>query len=419
MDIWQLVMTPFSWLLRTFYELIGSYGLALILFSLVTKVILYPLSLKGKRSMIKMNALTAEQQALQRKYGKDQNRYALEVQKMYQRENVSPYGGCLWSMLPMPLLIGLFTIVRSPVSYFMGLGGEATKLIQTAFEGAGILDGTANTYIEIAIAKLLEVPSNLALAKDAVGAELASKLMVIDFNFLGVDLSQTPTWKFWENGLTWAAFGLFLLPVLSALTSFFSTRITMKTNQMNQGTEANPAQNNLMMTLMTPIMSLVFGFIMPAGVSIYWVSNSLFTMLQEIIMGRALKTEYAEAAQRRIEAEEREKEEEKRRKREQAEERARRIEEEKRSKGKKKEKEKPVREGNMEASREGLRAYARGRAYEPNRFGGVTPYGGGAPVPVGEKTSELPTAEEKPEDELPTVDVEVLTEGEVSDDKMD
>lgn len=413
MDFWQILMTPFSWLLLTFYEVLGNYGLALVLFCLVTKVILYPLSLKGKRSMIKMNAINPEMQALQRKYGSDQNRYALEVQKLQQREGVSPYGGCLWSLLPMPILIGLFTIVRSPITYLMGLSKEAFELIKAGFITAGLVAEKA-LYPEIAVAKLIGIPEHMALAQntlaqDATFAGFADKLIAIEFNVFGIDLSAIPTWKFWEGGLQWATIGLALLPVISAVLSFLSMQVSTKTNQMNQDQE-NPAANSLMMKLMSPVMSLWFGYSMPAGVAVYWIANSFFTMLQELLMARVLRKEYAEANERRIEAQAREKEEEKRRKAEQAEERARRIEEEKRNKAKKKEKPAPV--GDREASREGLRAYARGRAYDPNRYGGVTPYGGGAPVPKAKAETQILTDDS-------AADLDVLTEGEVRNDEMD
>ena len=392
MNVFQLIMTPFAVLLKSFYEMTGSYGLALIIFSFVAKVILYPLSLKGKRSMIKMNALTGEQQALQRKYGKDQNRYNMELQKLYQREGVSPYGGCLWSLLPLPLLIGMFSLVRSPLTYFMGLPAAALDTLKTLF-----LDGVTTGVPEILIAKMLGDPVQMAAARAAI-PEHASKLMVVDFQFIGLDLSATPVLKFWENGVAWAAFGLFLLPFISGLLSLLTTQINNKTNKLNQNAAQ---QNNMMLLLMGPVMSIWFGFTMPAGVAIYWIANNLFGIVQELIMARVLRKEYAIALERKAEIELREKEEEKLRKEELAAERARRLEEEKRNRGKKTlEKIKPVREGNADASKEGLRAYARGRSYEPNRYGGVTPYEGGAPVPVRMEKGRMVNADEELEESV-------------------
>ena len=99
MDIWYYLMFPFTWLLKFFYSFFNSYGIAIILFSLAIKVILFPLSLKGKKSMIQMNMLSGKLQKLQKQYAKDQARYQEEMQKLYEKEGVNPSGGCLWSHL--------------------------------------------------------------------------------------------------------------------------------------------------------------------------------------------------------------------------------------------------------------------------------------------------------------------------------
>ena len=111
----DIILTPFVWLLRVFYSFCGSYGLALILFAVVVKVIMFPFALKGKRSMIQMNMLSEKMQKLQKQYGKDRDRYNLEVQKLYEREKVNPMSGCLWSFIPMIVLLILYPIIREPI----------------------------------------------------------------------------------------------------------------------------------------------------------------------------------------------------------------------------------------------------------------------------------------------------------------
>ena len=204
----------------------------------------------------------------------------------------------------------------------------------------------------------------------------------MNFQFLGLDLSLIPTWKFWTGGLKWSSIGLFLLPLVSTGVSFLSMKVSMATNKMNTKTQnAQMDQTNKIMMWMMPLMSLWIGFTVPAGLSVYWVAQYFVTMAQEVICGRMLKKDYEAARLAAEERERQEKEEEKRRKEEARLERARRIEEEKQNKGKKKsgqkkkKDEEPDQEGvNKEDSREGIRAYARGRAYIPGRFGGVTPY---------------------------------------------
>ena len=199
----------------------------------------------------------------------------------------------------------------------------------------------------------------------------------MNFSFLGLDLDAIPTWKFWEGGIHWATLGLFLLVLISTAVSFLSMKVSMATNKVNsQSQNEQMDKTNQSMMLMMPLMSLWIGFTVPAGLSVYWISQYLMTMVQEVVCGKMLKKDYEAARAAAAEAARLAKEEEKRRKEEARLERARRLEEEKLNKKKGiKKNEEPAQDGvNRDDSREGIRAYARGRAYIPNRFGEVTEY---------------------------------------------
>ena len=241
--------------------------------------------------------------------------------------------------------------------------------------------------------------------------EAGSKVFSINFDFLGlIDLSQTPQLKFWTIS---GGFGLFLLPVISAASGFVFSLISMKTNSVNQ--KSAQAANNATaksMLIVSPLMSLWIGFAMPAALCVYWIANNLLSMLQEFLCGKLLKKDYEKAAAQQAERERQEKEEEKERRRLAAEERARRLEEEKQNKGRKKKAEKkPAEEEEKipgavkEASRVGMRQYARGRAYDPYRYSaeGPTAYPGAAPV---FQKKEDTRALEKESDELEQVALE-------------
>ena len=402
-----IILQPFAWLLLFFYNLFSSYGLALILFGIVIKLVLFPVTLKSKKSMIQTTMLSGKMQQLQKQYGKDKERYNLEVQKLYEKENVNPMGGCLWSLIPMFVLIALFGIIREPLTYFMHLSLEQIQLLaqELDWEHLAVSSGwvaeskMASLQEDLAAGKITSLfqnigynqlylvsqitAENLESVKAAMNAHTAGAgdgLFVMNFQFLGLDMSVIPTWKFWTGGIKWSSIGLFLLPLVSTVVSFLSMKVSMATNRMNNQTQnAQADQTNRMMMWSMPLMSLWIGFTVPAGLSVYWITQYFVTMIQEVICGKMLKKDYeaARAASARREQEERE--EEKRRKEEARLERARRLEEEKKNRGKKKtslKKDKePEEEGiNREDSREGIRAYARGRAYIPGRFGGVTPY---------------------------------------------
>ena len=130
MGIMYYILSPFSWVLNLFYSLTQNYGVSLLLFAVVVKLILFPFSIKGKRGMIQMNMLSGKMQQLQKQYGKNPERYNQEMQKLYEKENVNPMSGCMWSLLPMCILIPLYAIIREPLHYMMGL--TADQIAQVA-----------------------------------------------------------------------------------------------------------------------------------------------------------------------------------------------------------------------------------------------------------------------------------------------
>ena len=384
----QLLLTPFVWVLMLFYELFDNYGVALILFAVLVKVILFPLSIKAKRSMIQMNMLNGQMQKLQKMYGNNRDKYNLEVQKLYEREKVNPMGGCLWSMLPVLILFPLYAIIRQPLTYLMNLTpdviSEIAQVVNWSTEAVAqgwireAADFVNTGYNQLYLASLI-TPDNIS----AVQA-VAEGARVINFNFLGLNLAQMPQWQFWTwDVVDWAHIGLFLMPIVSAGSGLLFSLIMMKTNAVNKQSQ-NAAANstNKTMLIISPLMSLWIGFAMPAGLSVYWISQNVLSMLQEFLAGKILKKDYEKAAVEAARREAEEKEEEKHRREEERAERARRIEEAKHNKGKKKgPKAKDTDENKIpasvrEASRVGIRAYARGRAYDPYRFSpdGPTPY---------------------------------------------
>ncbi len=420
MGIFYYIMSPFSALLSIFYNLFQNYGIALISFAIVVKVVLFPFAIKGKKGMIQMNMMSGKVQQLQKQYGKDQQRYSEEVQKLYDREGVNPMGGCLWSFVPLLILIPLYSIIREPMVYMMGMTAEqiATvaqalnwqtvavengwvtaaameKLVEKVASGELIYAYENAAYNQMYLASLI-TPETIDIVRAALG-DAANQAVALNFNFLGLDLAMLPTWKIWQS-FNWPTIGALILILISAGSSFVFSKISMKTNKMTQ-TQANEQvdKTNKMMMWMMPLMSLWIGFAMPVALCLYWVAQNLLSMVQEVIAGKMLKKDY-EAA--RIAAEQRaieEKEFEKRRKEEARLERARRLEEEKLNKKKKKDEFKPeeTEKVNKSDSTIGMRTYARGRSYDPNRFGGVTPYVDPNTMMVDARGNDLQAKEDK------------------------
>lgn len=387
-DLFSIIFIPFAWLLRSLYFLFNSYGLAIIFFCLISKVLLFPLSLKGKKSMIKMNALSAKQQQLQKQYGKDKARLNAEIQKLYEKEKVNPMGGCLWSMLPLPILIGLYGVIRQPLHYMMNLTSDQINELSSFLFGSVVSSsGTGEiTIAEELFHRFGEVVAGLPA--------LADKLFSLDFTFLGINLANTPQWNPAQfDALSWNSIGLFLIPFISAALAFASMQISMKTN--GSASKDNPVANNKTMMFSMPLISLWIGFTLPAALGIYWIANNVFTMIQELIAAKLLKRDFEAAAREREERELREKEEEKEKKRLAAEIKTKAI-----SEGKKRQSDRKVSGEVLANSRIGIRAYARGRAYDPDRYGGVIPYRDPG-VPVDEAALEAARAEKDVPDSEP------------------
>lgn len=389
----NIILAPFAWLLNAFNNLFNSYGLAIILFAVVLKVVLFPFALKGKRSMVKMTALQGQAQRIQKQYAANKVKQQEELQALYDREKVNPMSGCLWTMVPLLILIPLYAIIRQPLLHMMHLAADqiaelakvlgwdtlavgngwitqdvVNKAVDAAKEaGTTYLSSFQNNgYNQLYLSSLI-TPETLPAAQ-----AVAPGAFVINFDFLGLNLALRPQWQIWTQTLNWNNVGLFLMPIFSAVMAVIMSIVINKTNNMNNPDA--PRNNNFFMTyLFSPIMSLWIGYAMPAGLCLYWIANSVLSMIQELIAAQLLKKDYEAAAEARRKQELLEKEEEKRTKELLRAERAKRAEEKKKG-GKKKPAKETVPGVDVSASRVGLRAYARGRAYDPNRYGGVTPY---------------------------------------------
>ncbi|MBQ6837043.1 MAG: YidC/Oxa1 family membrane protein insertase [Clostridia bacterium] len=262
----DIIAVPFGYIMRLIYEIIGNYGLSIIAFSLLAKLVMLPFSIKTKKSMLDMQRIQPKLNELQRKYGKDQQKLSMEMQKLYQEEGVSPFGSCLPTLITFPIMIGLYYVISKPLTYFMGLSAAE---ITTLGEILGVVSENAYT-MEIQIAGLIS--QNF----DAV-AHVSEKLMNVDFNFFGLNLATTPSFK--QFGLMW------LIPILSGVTAYLLSNITMKM----QGTDMAQNSSTSTMKYMMPLMSVYFGFILPAGLGVYWIANNVFSALQEVLLGIFMK----------------------------------------------------------------------------------------------------------------------------------
>ena len=348
----NIITAPFAWVMRLFFDLTGSYGWTLILFTLVLKLIMLPFQLKSKKSMVRMGRLSSKQAELQKKYANNQQKYQEELQKLYTEAGVNPMGGCLWTLLPLAILIPLYSIVRQPLQYFMRLSTETIDSIRTLAEGAGYVAGGNAAYEQIGLAEFVNSHWEVFDGK-------FEGLLSMDFRFLGIDLSDMPGNVIRDFHFNWETIGILLIPVLAGFLSWLLSHITMKSNGQSASQPGMRGMNVFM-----PLMSVYIGFIMPASLGIYWVGNSVFSIIQEATLGRYYN--------RKIQAEEdaREAAREADRKLRMEEAKRQAAEQRENAKSQKKiEKKQPEKKvSTNEAGRVGERPYARGRSYVADRY---------------------------------------------------
>ena len=381
-SIGYVICIPFALLVKLFYNLTGSYGAAIILFTLAVKLIMLPFQVKSKKSMLRMNRLQGKMQEIQKKYANNQMKQQEEIQKLYAEEGVNPMSGCLWSFLPLPILIALYSIIRQPITRFMMLGEDVlakaveaaqaagvsmTNIVQMTSDGAMKMTSeglpTMEVYGEINLVKILpEVAPQFC--------ESTEGWLSLNYNFLGMDLAANP-WDvvkaFTFNGAT---IGLILIPILAGLFQLIMSWYTMK-NQNSSA--ANPSMKMMMYTM--PLMSVYIAFIMPAALGVYWIAQSVFSLIQEVFMTKFFNKKIEEEENARYEAiqadRQRRIEEGKRLQAERNNQQAQKQtlkEKQRAAQAAKAEKARKAASSTTEAGRVGDRPYARGRAYKENRY---------------------------------------------------
>ena len=318
-SISDIIRVPFGYLLDWLHAFCKNYGVALILFSLIVKLVLLPMGIKSKKSMLKMSRMSPLVKSLEAKYGDDKQKYQQEVMALYKEEGVSTTGGCLWSFLPLLIMLPLYYVIREPITYMLHNARSVSAAIVAFRQAKGVDLGANAYYAQLAAAGHI---GEFAEELKSIAVTANANLATFNFSFLGVDLAAIPSFKFWTMH-DWSEIGLFLLPILSAGLQVVSMFISQKMNNQvatnadgEKDAEAAKTANqtNMTMMLMMPLMSLWIGFSMPAALSLYWIAQGLFSTIQDVILTKHYSKIYdredaerqARAAERRAEEAERE-----------------------------------------------------------------------------------------------------------------
>ena len=375
------ICVPFAWLVRLFYDLTNSYGVALILFTLVIKLIMLPFQMKSKKSMMRMSRVSGQMQELQKRYAKNQAKLQEEMQKLYEEEGVNPMSGCLWSFLPLPILMALYSIIRQPITHFMMLSKDVLQTVVQSVADAGV-DLTNIVMMDKATGApalkdgLYQMAAygqiNLVKAVQEMGLSTPDGWFNVNYKFLGLDLTATP-WEYVKSfTFTWAVIGVILIPILAGLSQFVFSKLTMKTQ--TQADAAGGASMKSMMYMM-PLFSVYIAFVMPAALGVYWIAQSVFSLIQEAILNKTFSAKLSEEEEARFQA--RQADRQRRMEEARVQEQQRKQEEQKKKTLREKQqaaqaakavKAAKAATSTTEAGRVGDRPYARGRAYKADRY---------------------------------------------------
>ena len=305
----DLITIPFGYLLGWLYQLTSSYGLALILFAILVKLVLMPASAKGKKSTMKMSRLTPQMNLIREKYANDQQKMNTAIQELYKKEGVSMTGGCLWSLLPLLVLLPLYAVVRQPIIYMLHESLETTSAIMnTIKEAMPDLVNSGNLYYE----QMLAAPLLPRFAEELKGiVSNPQTLEGLNFKFLGIDLARIPNIAIWNwDNFGWANWGLLLMPVLSVASQFVSMFVMQKMNNslvtnekgiqdQEAAKESQMNKTNKTMMYIMPLMTLWIGFTVPAALSLYWFIQGVVSTVSDAYLTAKYRKIYdAEDAER-------------------------------------------------------------------------------------------------------------------------
>ena len=318
----DIIRIPFGYVLDILYQLTTNYGVSLILFAIIVRLVLIPVNAKSKKGMMKMSRLQPRIQEIKDKYPNDQQKQQEAIAQLQREEGASMgCGGCLWSLVPLFIMLPLYHVVRQPIQYMLHESADIQAAIVELIKNAKPDYFGSNTYYDglVAASHLKEFASAIQEAGIAVGERTLEGL---NFTFLRIDLNQIPNWKIWTwKEWNWNAIGGVLIPLLSAgsqmLQMWLSQRsnnsvITNKDGVQDKEAAANSqaAQSTKMMMWMMPIMSLWIGFTVPAALSLYWFVGGIVSMVENHFMTKHYRKIYdAEDAIRLQAALEREREE--------------------------------------------------------------------------------------------------------------
>ena len=291
----------FGYVLQLLYNIVGNYGWAIILFSVLVKAIMIPISIKQQRTMKKNQKIQEEVKQIQFKYKNEPEKMNQEMMALYKREGMSPFSGCLSSIIQIVLLFSVFLLVRQPLTYMVKMDADVISKMENVITEQE--EGNKNAYAEIAVIQYVNnLDNKTSVSKDeSFDMKEYAEQANLNMDFFGIDLSQVP-----KNN--WKDVKVLIIPILYIISSFVSIRLSMNTNNkqnkekklITDGKEHEEEKYNPMddanktMVWMMPIMSVSIAAIAPLGLALYWLMNNVLMIVERLVYNKIFEKEEAE-----------------------------------------------------------------------------------------------------------------------------
>lgn len=303
----DILRVPISYIIKGAYFLVPNYAVALLLFAIVVKLLLFPLGIKQQKNLVKQAKLQPRIDAIRKRYAgrtdqATQQKMQQEMMDLYQKEGYNPMGGCLPMLIQLPILFSLYNVITQPLKYICSLSAQSIEAIGTKANEllVSLMNGSFTPASEIPEAFLTRLEaineSGKALFSSISGIEQINIIryfgvehfsewldasVLPDFTLFGLDLSAIPNFNLASIG----GFVLFLIPVLSGVFSFLSMKLTRKLSPMPQTEEAaNMSASMKIMDWTMPLMSVWIAFSVPAVIGLYWIYQNILGTVQQFIL---------------------------------------------------------------------------------------------------------------------------------------
>lgn len=265
--MFQFIANIFGYLLEWLYNGIGqNYGIALILFTIILRIILLPLTIKQQKSMKKTTALQGKMQEIQFKYKNNPELMNKEIMELYKRENLSPFSGCISSIVQILIILSVFYLVSRPLTYMKKIDPGIIENYKNEISAEN--NGKISNYYEIEI-----------IQKKAAQDENIK----VNMDFLGLDLSKVPSQNMSDATV-------YIIPLLYVVSSIFSIRMTTGKTKKKEGSNSSEPdmtqQMNKSMSYMMPIMAVSIAFVAPLGLALYWLVSNILMILERIVINK-------------------------------------------------------------------------------------------------------------------------------------